>query len=169
MTDKKNYEGMFLVDAGSPDFEASSQPVRTVLERSEAELLAIKPWDERRLAYEIKGRKRGLYVLTYFKLDPAKVTELERDVELNEDILRMLVLRRDHLTDEQINAQTPAMAVERMADAEGDEKAGEGTEPAAGARAPAEEGEQVAAAAESADAAPLAESDTDSDSPSEEK
>jgi len=167
MTDKKIYEGMFLLDAGNPDFEASSQPVRTMLERSEAELLAIKPWDERRLAYEIKGRKRGLYVLTYFKLDPGKVTELERDVELDEDVLRMLVLRRDHLTDEQINAQTPAMSVDRMAEAEGDEKDGEGAEPAAGASAPADEGEQVAAAAEPADAARPAKTDTDS--PSEEK
>ena len=165
MTDRKTYEGMFLVDAGSPDFEASSQPVRTVLERSEAELLAIKPWDERRLAYEIKGRKRGLYVLTYFKLDPAKVTELERDAELNEDVLRMLVLRRDRVTDEQINAQTPAMSVERMGETETDEKAGEKGE-AAAASTPADGDEQVADVAEP-DAEQPAELATDSDDMSE--
>jgi len=113
MTDKKTYEGMFLVDAGNPDFEASSEPVRTVLDRSEAEVLSIKPWDERKLAYEIKGRKRGLYVLTYFKIDPGKVAELERDAELSESIIRMLLLRRDHLTEEQLNAKTPAMSIER--------------------------------------------------------
>jgi small subunit ribosomal protein S6 len=105
----KTYEGMFLVDAGNPDFDASSAPVRTVLDRSDAEVLSIKPWDERRLAYEIKGRKRALYVLTYFRMDPLKVAELERDIELNEEVLRALILRRDHLTEEVINAETPAM------------------------------------------------------------
>jgi len=163
MTDKKTYEGMFLVDAGNPDFDASSQPVRTVLSRSEAELLAIKPWDERRLAYEIKGRKRGLYVLTYFKLDPAKVAELERDAELNEGVLRMLLLRRDHVTDEQINAQTPAMSGDRTAE----DKEGEGNAPAdVGARD--DEDEKVTAAAP-ADEAAQGETDTEGDEASEQE
>ena len=54
---KMTYEGMFLVDPG--EFQAASEPVRNILARSEAEVLAIKPWDERRLAYEILGRKRA--------------------------------------------------------------------------------------------------------------
>jgi len=110
MNDKRCYEGMFLVDAGKGEFEAATGPIRTVLDRSEAELLSIRPWDERRLTYEIKGRKRALYVLTYFKLDPTKVPEVERDVQLSEEILRALLLRRDHLSDELLNAPTPAMS-----------------------------------------------------------
>jgi len=104
----RTYEAMFLVDAGKSDFDTASEPIRNILDRSEAEILSIKPWDERRLAYEIRGRRRGLYVLTYFKADPASASEIERHCNLSEDILRVLILRRDDLTEEQINAKTPA-------------------------------------------------------------
>ena len=107
---RKTYEGMFLVDAGNPDFHAASEPARAVLDRYEAEILAIKPWEERRLAYEVRGRRRGLYILTYFKAQPDRIAELERDCQLDERILRLLVLRRDNLTEQQINAETPATA-----------------------------------------------------------
>jgi small subunit ribosomal protein S6 len=105
------YEGMFLVDPGHSDTEAACEPIRNVMGRSEAEILAIKPWEERRLAYEICGRKRGMYILAYFKLDPEKVKDLERDAQLNEDILRMLILRRETVGDAELTAETPAMLV----------------------------------------------------------
>jgi len=114
MNEKFNtYEGMFLLDSSGSDFNAASQPVTNILARYEAQVLAMKPWDDRRLAYEIQGRKRALYVLAYFKLDPAKVVEIEHDCELDERILRSLILRRDTLTDAQINAPTPATSVVR--------------------------------------------------------
>jgi small subunit ribosomal protein S6 len=112
----KTYEGMFLLPAGLGDFEAAIAPVRTVLERGEAEVLSLKPWDERRLAYEIGGNRRGMYVLTYFKADPEKISEIEQDCQLNETILRVLILRRDVLTKEQLEDATPA--TRRMAAAE---------------------------------------------------
>jgi len=111
----KTYEGMFLVDAGNPDFQAASNPVRTILDRRVAELLAFKPWDERRLAFQVKGRKRGFYVLTYFKASPENIVEIERDCRLDERVLRALVLRQDRLTPEQIQAETPATASQRRA------------------------------------------------------
>jgi|SRR5690554_5413156 len=109
MDNKRTYEAMFLLDSGNPDFNAVSEPIRTVLERRGAEILSIKPWDERKLAYEIRGRKRGLYILTYFKIDPSMIVELEHDFKLDERILRAMFLRRDKITDEKINAETPAM------------------------------------------------------------
>ncbi|MBN1943944.1 MAG: 30S ribosomal protein S6 [Phycisphaerae bacterium] len=124
---KNSYEGMFLVDAGQPSAEVALEPVRSVLERSEAEILSIKPWEERRLAYEIQGRKRGLYVLSYFRLDAEKVSELEHDCMLNEKILRMLVLRKETVTEAELQASTPAEVVptESSAGREEDEKAPE--------------------------------------------
>ncbi|MCE5328199.1 MAG: 30S ribosomal protein S6 [Planctomycetaceae bacterium] len=107
MSKTKTYEAMFLVDSGK-DFQTASAPINTILARSEAEVLSMKPWDDRRLAFEIKGRKRGLYILTYFKVDPLKVTEIEHDCQLSEEILRALILTGDDLTPEQINAETPA-------------------------------------------------------------
>jgi len=104
----KTYEGMFLLDAGIAEFETASEPIRQVLGRIEAEILNFNPWDERRLAYPIKGRKRGLYVLTYFKADPARMTELDHEVNLSEGILRAMVFSADHANEDVINAETPA-------------------------------------------------------------
>ena len=113
--EKHTYEGMFLLDAGNPDFQAASEPVRAILERREAQVLALNPWEERRLAYIIQGRKRGLYALAYFKVDPQLITEIEHDCRLDERVLRVLILRRDKLTDEEINSETPAVASTRRA------------------------------------------------------
>lgn len=107
MTAKRTYEGLFLIDAGQPDFEAASQPIRTLLARYQADVLSIKPWDERRLAYEIQGRRRGLYVLAYFAVEPAHMSEIEHDAELSEQILRSMILHKETLTQEQIDAETP--------------------------------------------------------------
>jgi len=122
----KTYEAMFLLDAGPSDFEAASAPVRDVLARIEAEVIAMKPWDERRLAYPVEGRKRGLYVLTYFRAAPGRLSELHHEVQLSEQILRAMVLSGDHLTDEVIAADTPAQAAQArraIAQAERDAKA----------------------------------------------
>ncbi len=114
---KKTYEGMFLLDSGTPDFQAASEPVRNILTRYEAEILSMKPWDERKLAYEIRGRKRGLYVLAYFTADPLKLREIEHDCELDERVLRNLILRKDKITQEVINAETPATSGVRAPEA----------------------------------------------------
>src|ERR1035437_653686 len=99
---------MFLVDSGQPSFEVASEPIRGILTRRGAEILALKPWDDRKLAYEIRGRKRGRYVLSYFKVAPLMGFEIEHDCRLDERVVRCLFLRKDKLTPEQINAETPA-------------------------------------------------------------
>jgi ribosomal protein S6 len=104
----KTYEGMFLVDAGNPNFDEAVEPVRHVLQRNGAELRQVKKWDERRLAYEIKGRRRGLYVLTYFDTDPASISQIENDVKLNEQIVRALILSGENLSEETMAQATPA-------------------------------------------------------------
>ncbi len=108
MAEKNTYEAMWLVDAGQGNTETAAEPIRTILERYDVDILALKPWEERRLAYEIKGRKRALYILSYLKADPEHLGEIEHDANLNEGILRMLILRKDGLSEEEIAADTPA-------------------------------------------------------------
>lgn len=137
----KTYEAMFLLDTDNSDFELASAPVRDVLERAGAEVLTMKPWDERRLAYQIKGRKRGLYILTYFKADPGRIDEMQHDIQLNDRLLRAMILSGDHVGDEQIDADTPATLAETRRLASEAERA---------AKKEAEAIEQAAAAAEAA-------------------
>jgi small subunit ribosomal protein S6 len=88
---------MFLLDTNkvAGDVPNASKQIHTILERNHAEILASRPWDERRLAYPINGHKKGLYYLTYFRTDGKNLLNIERDVALNEMILRSLVLKVD--------------------------------------------------------------------------
>jgi small subunit ribosomal protein S6 len=54
-----------------------------------------RPWDERRLAYPVKGHKKGLYYLIYFRTESGNVVNIERDCALSELILRVLILHVD--------------------------------------------------------------------------
>ncbi|MBN1490991.1 MAG: 30S ribosomal protein S6 [Phycisphaerae bacterium] len=112
----KAYEGMFLFDpAAAVEWSNVEAEVNRLLGRASAELIACKRWDERRLAYEIRGRKRGFYVLTYFRAPTDRIAALERDVQLSEQILRCLIIRVDHMTDEEMKEavnKTPEPMVE---------------------------------------------------------
>ncbi len=55
------------------------------------ELVTTSPWGRRRLAYEIKDFRDGFYALYRFNLDPANVGEIEREMRLNNQLLRSLV------------------------------------------------------------------------------
>jgi len=90
---KKLYEGMFLVDsAQAQNWDAIITTIKTVLERAGAEIVSIKKWDERRLAYEINGKSRGTYILCYFRADGERIRDIERDVHLSERVMRVLIL-----------------------------------------------------------------------------
>src|ERR687888_2805767 len=91
------YECMFLLDTNkvAGDHAAAAKQLQGLLERNQAEILASRPWDERRLAYPIKGHKKGLYYLTYFRTDGKNLINLERDLALNELVLRQLTLKID--------------------------------------------------------------------------
>lgn len=100
-----NYEAMFLIGQSvSADLTGVIQHINEILTRGHAELIAMRKWDERRLAYEIRGQKRGLYILVYFKANGPDVAHIERDCNLSEKILRTLILRADHLTQEEMTS-----------------------------------------------------------------
>ena len=102
-THTNNYEGLFLMpqSAGS-DLGGATELVKALLEKVGAEIISFKKWDERRLAYQIKGNKRGLYFLCYFKLAGHEITALERQCLLSESMLRHMITRADHLTMEEM-------------------------------------------------------------------
>lgn len=92
------YEGLFLINqSNTPDLAAALDHVRDILTRAEAEILVLAKWDERKLAYPIKGQKRGLYLISYFNARGSQVANIDRDCNLSEQILRALVLRADHV------------------------------------------------------------------------
>jgi small subunit ribosomal protein S6 len=99
------YEGMFLFpQTVAADLQSAADHVLEILSKGGAEIVSLCKWDERRLAYDIKGNKRGVYFLTYFKCDAQKLASIERDARLSEKLLRSMITRADHLTADQMAA-----------------------------------------------------------------
>jgi small subunit ribosomal protein S6 len=91
------YEGMFLLDSAevAHDWDALKQHVTEMVTRCGGEILYTERWPDRKLAYEIKGRRKGTYLLTYFRGDGGIISPLRREANLSERVLRALILKND--------------------------------------------------------------------------
>lgn len=91
------YEGMYILDSNryARDQSGVSGQIPEMIQQLGGEVLAGRLWEERRLAYAINGHRKGTYWLTYFKLDSGKLTDLNRQCQLSESILRTLFLKVD--------------------------------------------------------------------------
>jgi len=140
---KAYYEGMFLFgQAATADLGQVVEHIKEVLGRGDAEIVAMKKWDERRLAYEIKKHKRGLYILAYFKVAADALPKIERSCNLSEMIVRFMIIRADHLTLEEMQAADgqQELADEAAMRKEQGESGDEGREPATAASSESTEG-----------------------------
>ena len=113
---EQTYEGMFLVNAATAaeDWEGVMATIERIMQRSEAAITKIDKWDERRLCYSVSGQKRGTYILCYFTCHPDAIGKIERDVQLNETILRVLILRADRIPQLIKDIPTPYMQVQQQ-------------------------------------------------------
>ncbi len=91
------YEGMFILDSNryARDAAGVSSQIAAMVEKHGGKVLVSRLWEERRLAYPIEGHRKGTYWLAYFKLDSQQLVSLNRDGQLNENIIRALVLKID--------------------------------------------------------------------------
>ncbi len=80
------YEGMFILDSNryARDAAGTVAQIPATVEQFGGKMLASRLWEERRLAYPIKGHRKGTYWLTYFRLDGDQLTSLTRQFQLNE-------------------------------------------------------------------------------------
>jgi small subunit ribosomal protein S6 len=90
----KLYEAMFLVDSAeaTTDWDGVVATIKNILEKGGAEIVSVRKWDDRKLAYEINGKGKGTYILCYFRAAGSKLRDIERDIQLSERIMRVLIL-----------------------------------------------------------------------------
>jgi small subunit ribosomal protein S6 len=91
------YEGMFILDSNrfGRDPEGVSGQISKAVQQAGGEVLVSRLWEERRLAYSIKGHKKGTYWLAYFRLPAAALAGMRQHFQLSETILRMLFVKVD--------------------------------------------------------------------------
>jgi ribosomal protein S6 len=97
------YEGMILLDNDlvRADWRKAKAVLTDTLDKYGAVIHTARRWDERALAYPIKGNQRATYFLFYFELPNGRSSELRRSLDLNADVLRYLFLAVDEIPAEE--------------------------------------------------------------------
>jgi len=112
---KKLYEAMFLVDsAQASDWDRTISTLESVLKKIDGEIVSMRKWSERKLAYDINGKSRGTYVLCYFRADGERIREIEQAVQLSEQIMRVLILCAEDMVQEHVEKETPDERAEKQ-------------------------------------------------------
>jgi len=104
---EKLYEGMFLLDSGrfASNPQGAVDEVVGMLEKSGASVSIHRAWQEGRLAYPIAGQGKGLYYLTFFRMEGQGTQQIARACKLSDLVLRHMIIRHPQvLFDAMVNA-----------------------------------------------------------------
>ena len=89
------YEGMFVFD--SADFATEGDGfvdrVTELIEKNEGSITAHRMWQDGRLAYPIRNKRKGAHYIFLFEMPPANIKTLDRACKLEDKILRHMVIR----------------------------------------------------------------------------
>ena len=153
----RNYESLYIVDSTLTDdqVEAISAKYANVVTEQGGEVQGSGRWDKRRLAFDVAGRREGIYMLMYFTGEPAVMNELDRLFKIADDVFRHIIVRvePEHMDLARLEQQRPQAAeaeeaaVEEPAEAKAEEPS---AEVEADQEVPAEPEAQAEAVAETA-------------------
>lgn len=93
----RNYELMtvFRPDIEDQAVEGAVEKLNGLISARGGQVEGTDTWGRRRMAYTIRDFRDGIYSVTRLQLDPKNADELERNLQLNDQILRYLLTRLD--------------------------------------------------------------------------
>ncbi|PWR22856.1 30S ribosomal protein S6 [Zavarzinia aquatilis] len=93
------YEHVFIArqDVSSAQVETLVEDLTKIIADNGGSIVKTEYWGLRNLAYRIQKNRKGHYVLFHIDAPHAAVAEMERNLRLNEDVIRVLTLRKDEL------------------------------------------------------------------------
>ena len=140
----RKYETFFIVDPDLPDDVVAvlDEKVKSVVVANGGQVLSYVPWGKKKLAYEVNKRTRGLYILMEYTGGATLVAELERNMRLDERVLKFITVKLDDRFDPEKEELRKAAAPAPFSEEEGRPKAVAGDEEEAGAEEEGEEGEE---------------------------
>ncbi len=120
----QEYETIFVLDPGVDDaqVDAEVEKIREFITSREGEVTEIQKWGRRKLAYEIRKKKEGVYTLIRFRSETSLPAELDRRYRLNESMLRHLTVLFEGPTTEEQAAEAEGRSGERRGDPSDDEE-----------------------------------------------
>ena len=89
------YEVMVILDPSIEErtIEPSLDKYLNVIRKDGGSVESVEVWGRRRLAYEVKKNAEGIYAVIELQAEPATVKELDRQLGLNESVMRTKLMR----------------------------------------------------------------------------
>jgi small subunit ribosomal protein S6 len=114
------YEHLLIArqDISAQQVDALATHLKTIIEGEGGRVEKQEYWGLRSLAYRIKKNRKGHYVLLNINSPAKAVQELERQIKINEDVLRFITVKVDQF--EQSNSKTARRESERDRKPEGE-------------------------------------------------
>jgi small subunit ribosomal protein S6 len=109
----RKYESFIIIDADLPDDAIATvdDKLKNIVSGNGGTVLDYVPWGKKKLAYPVKKRSRGHYVLMEYAGESKLVAELERNMRLDERVLKFITVkledRFDPEAEEAKKAKTP--------------------------------------------------------------
>ena len=91
----RKYETFFIVDPELTEeaYTLVGDKLKGIVETNGGTVLTYNPWGKKKLAYPVKKRNQGLYILTEYAGGPELVAELERNMRLDERVLKFITVK----------------------------------------------------------------------------
>ncbi len=92
----ENYEGLFIVDPdlGPDASKAAVQSISEAITRNGGTITELQEWGKRRLAYMVKKKREGNYVLVVFSAPTEAIAKVNTQIQLSEQVLKYLITRK---------------------------------------------------------------------------
>ncbi|MCJ7705887.1 MAG: 30S ribosomal protein S6 [Desulfobacterales bacterium] len=93
----RKYETIFILD---PDLEegiaqSAIEKIKGIITQGNGEILKVEDWGKRKLAYEVKKKSKGQYILIHFSGTPALLSEVERNFRVMDAVIKFQSVRLD--------------------------------------------------------------------------
>jgi small subunit ribosomal protein S6 len=97
MANKYQYELTYVISGVVQQNQVDDivRKINHLVESNDGDVLEVDEWGNQRLSYEIDRKRSGYYVNMYFKAPGSLIQRLERELQINDDVLRYLTLRMD--------------------------------------------------------------------------
>lgn len=108
------YECVFIFrsDISVQDVNKITDNLVTVLEELNAKVAVKEYWGIRNLAYQVDKNKKGHYMMLVFSANPGVILEFERNLRINEDIIKYLTVKLDSISEK------PSIIMQKQAEKE---------------------------------------------------
>jgi len=93
----KAYEGTIVIDGSleNEHIDAEVKKIEDLIQSRNGTIIDVNRWGRRKLAYPIRKKEQGYYVVIRFEAEGSSIAGLEHELELNEAILRCLTVALD--------------------------------------------------------------------------